>query len=352
MQFIPSKTGYEIKEVANLTSPQKLLKFDGDASFSWENNNLKGVAPDTVDKYFAQVGQEFWTLYKKAFKVWEKFALTQLAAGEKLIIKKKEEELKALKKLKSGDEKTIKASQNRVKEVADKQAAAANKAIKEKFQSLLPSLSKKAHDTVVKKLGNAAGALKKNHGKAIFKAVLFTVAVVAVVLAAVALGPIGGVALGVGIAALVIKGLTVLAKGVGDLRAYIKEWNKVSEKAAAEIDAASVAVNKAVKAMDACHSVRESLILKLAGAKSELENAKKGISGDDKKTAKLKKQIASSEKELKDLEQFIGNNTGDLLKALKAANDNIDVAKANKPKKIIDKLDVVMGLVEAVTDNS
>lgn len=348
MQFIPSKTGYEIKEVAKLTSPQKLLVFDGDASYSWENKNLQGVEKDTIDKYFAQVGQEFWALYKKTFKTWEKFALSQLALAEKLILKKKDEELKALKKKGSGDQKMIEDSQKRVKEEADKQAAVANKAIKEKFQALLPPLSKKAHDTVVKKLGKAAGALKKNHGKAIFKAILFAVAVAAVVLAAVALGPIGGVALGIGIAALVIKGISVLSKGVKDLRSYIKEWNKVSEKAAAEIDAASVAVVKAVKAMDACHSVRESLILKLAGAKSELEKAKKGITGDDKKVNDLKKKIAASERELQDLEKFIGDNTGDLLKALNAANDNINVAKTKKPKKIVDKLDVVMDLVEKV----
>lgn len=348
MQFVPSKTGYDIKEVAKLKSPQKLLEFDGDATFSWENKNLQGIDKDTIDKYFALAGQEFFALYKKTFKIWEKFAITQLAHAEKLILKKKDDEMKALKKMGSGDAKVIEASQKRVKEEADKQATAANKAIKEKFQSLLPDLSKKAHDTVVKKLGKAAGALKKNHGKAVFKAVMFAVAVAAVVLAAVALGPIGGIALGIGIAAVTIKAIGVLSKGIKDLRGYIKEWNKVSEKASAEIDNASVAVAKAVQAMDACNSVRESLVLKIAGARAELDKASKGLAGSDKKVVDLKKQIAASEKDLQDLEKFIGDNTNELLGYLREAAKQVDTAKKKKPKKVIDNLDKVMDLVEKV----
>lgn len=346
MQFKTAADGYTIAENYNLESPQKILKLEGQATFDWSNSNLKGIDADTIGKYFALVGQEFWTMYKKKVKDWEKAAKTTIANAEKAVLKKKDDELKALKKLKSGTDKDIKASQDRVTAEANAQATKATNTIKTAFQTMLPDLAKKAHDAVVKKLGKAAGALKKNHGKAVFKAIMFVVAVTAVVLASVALGPLGGVALGVGIAAVVLKGLSVLGKGISDLRGYIKEWNKVSEKANAEIDSAVLAIDKAVKAMDACHSVRESLKLKIAGAKQELDKAQNGVTGSDKQIANIKKQIADSKKELAALEKFIGDNTGDLLNHLRAAQSSVGEAKKRKPQKVVDNLEKVMDMID------
>ena len=347
MQFKTATEGFSIAEIYRLESSKKMLKLNGEATFNWNNSNLKGIEKDTLDRYFALVGQEFWTLYQKAIKTWEKFAQATIDKAEKAVLDLSNSEGKKLKKV-GADQSKIDAAKAKVEAEADAQSKKVSAEIQAKFEALLPELVKKAHGTVVKKLGNAAGALKKNHGKAVFKAVMFVVAVTAVVLASIALGPLAGAALGIGIAAVVIKSVGILSKGAKDLRNYIKEWDKVSEKAASEIDTACAAVEKALAAMDACHSVRQSLQLKIAGLQKELDTSGAGLDPTDKKIVDLKKKVATAKKELADLETFIGNNTGDLLKHLQAARGSMNTAKSKKPRKFQGTIETLMDFVEGV----
>lgn len=347
MQFKTATDGFSIAEIYRLESSKKMLKLNGEATFNWNNTNLKGIEKDTLDRYFALVGQEFWTLYAKAIKTWEKFAQAAIDKAEKAVLDVSNSEGKKLKKV-GADQSKIDAAKAKVEAVADDQSSKVAAVIQAKFEALLPDLVKQAHGSVVKKLGSAAGALKKNHGKAVFKAVMFVVAVTAVVLATIALGPLAGAALGIGIAAVVIKSVGVLSKGVKDLRNYIKEWDKVSEKAASEIDTACLAVDKALAAMDACHSVRQSLQLKVAGLQKELDAAGGGLDPTDKKIADLKKKVATAKKELQELEKFIGDHTGDLLKHLQAAKGAMNIAKGKKPKKFQGTVETLMDFIEGV----
>ena len=347
MQFKTEAEGYTVSEIYRLESARKLLKLDGKATLGWSNSNRKDIDKDTLGKYFALVGQEFWNTYKKTVKSWEKAAQSALDKAEKAVIVWSLTEEKKLKKA-GADQAKVDAAQKQALTMAEAEAKKIQADIQTSYETLLVDLAKKAHLAVVKKLGNAAGSLKKHHGKAAFKVLMFAVAVAAVVLASIALGPLGGVALGIGIAAVVIKSVSVLSKGFKDLRGYIKEWNKVSEKAAAEIDAATAAVEKAVTAMDACNSVRQSLQLKIAGLQKELDTANGGLDPSDKKIASLKKKVATAKAELQALEKFIGDNTGDLLKHLQAAQKTMTTAKSKKPKKFMGPVETLMDFVDGV----
>ena len=62
----------------------------------------------------------------------------------------------------------------------------------------------------------------------------------------------------------------------------------------------------------------------------------------------LKKKVATAKKELADLETFIGNNTGDLLKHLQAARGSMNTAKSKKPRKFQGTIETLMDFVEGV----
>lgn len=348
MQFTMASgnDGFSIGEQYSMKSKGGLLKLTGQTNFGWSNSILKKIDKDTFQQYCIAVGQDAFKKYKSEIKTWQKSAQAILDKKEKLVQEFAKKEQKKYKGKATEEQK--KALQKVVQTEAEAKKADAARELQKEYESMMPALVKKAHDAVVKKMGKAIEPLKKNHGKAVFKAIVFTVAVVAVVLAAVALGPLGGVALGIGIAAVTVKAVVVLTKGIKDVRSYIKEFNTAAEKAAAEIDVACAAVDKALKAMDACHAKRDTLMLKVAGAETELEKAQGGLAGSDKEIADLRKKADKAKTELVALEKFIGDNTGDLLKHLRDAKTKMDTAKSKKPVKFSGTIETVMDFVDAV----
>lgn len=348
MQFslAPSNDGFAIGEQYSLTSKAGLLKLTGKTSFGWTNSILKGIEKKKFTEYCLNVGDTTFKIYKNDLKTWEKAAQAILDKYEKMVQEFAKKEQKKYKGKATEEQK--KALVKLVEAEATRKKALAKTDIQSAYEKFMPAVVKKAHDAVVKKMGKEIAPLKKHHGKAVFKAVLFTVAIVAVVLAAVALGPLGGAALAIGIAAVVVKAGVILAKGVKDIRAYLKDYNTAAEKAAREIDAACLAVDKALTVMDACHAKRDTLMLKVSGAENELMNAQKNLSGSEKEIADLRKKADKAKGQLTELENFIGSDTADLLKDLKAAKETMSVAQKKKPTKVTSTLETVMDFVDAV----
>jgi hypothetical protein len=349
MQFSPTAQGFVLSEIFLHKSKSGLFEFNAKANFEWSNAHLGKVEKKTFETYTIGVGQEVYKKYKSEIKSLWKVADAAFAKAEKAVSGFAQKLSKKPPANMTNDE--VKAFiKQKAQEEADKHAAQIGKDLQNRYQQMLPQIVKKAHDVIVKKLGNAVAALKKNHGKALFKGIMFVVAVSAVVLAAVALGPLTGVALAVGITAVAVKGLTVLGKGYTALRDYIKQWNSHAQKSSENIDTACDAIEKAVASMEACHQVRETILLKVAGAQSDLKNVKSGLSGNSKQVPALEKQAGKAEKELQELEGFIGKNTGDILKALKEAQSKLKDAKSKKPRQVSDAIDTLNEFVKNVAD--
>lgn len=349
MQFSPTSQGFVLSELFLHKSKSGLFEFNAKATFEWSNAHLGKVEKNTFEKYTIGVGQEVYKKYKGEIQSLRKIAEAAFAKAEKAVSAFAKKLSKNPPAKMTNDEAKAFIKQ-KAQEEADKHADQIGKDLQDRYQKMLPEIVKKAHDAIVKKMGNAVAALKKNHGKAIFKAIMFTVAVAAVVLAAVALGPLTGIALAVGITAVAIKGLTVLGKGYTALREYIKQWNTHAQKSSENIDTACDAIEKAVASMEACHQVRENILLKVAGAQNDLKNVKSGLSGKSKQVPALQKQAGQVEKELQELEGFIGKNTGDILKALKEAQAKLKDAKSKKPRQVSDAIDTLNEFVKNVAD--
>lgn len=355
MQFTPSADGYAIKELYRLESAKKYIKMDGDVGYSWNNKGLKGVDKPTLDKYFALVGQEFWGHYKKTIKSWEKFAQDKINSVEKKIMAAEAAVEKKFKKL-VPTAKQLEEAKKKIESAQQAWLTTAQNEIQKKYQELLPSLSKKAHDAVIKKLGNAAGALKKKHGAFAWATVKFIVIVAVVVLAAIALGPVGAaVATAAGIAALtalVIKGISTGVTAIKDVADYLKQWNKVSDKANADIDEAVAAIDKAYKTMEAAESVYQSLKLKIATAQGEIIEMEKklGSEKNNKKIAEAQKKIQTARSELEKISAGIGSQPAEVLTQLKTARMAIKKADDATPKKVKDTTSKVLDALEQVAD--
>ncbi len=342
MQFSPTADGYKIKELYKLQGAKKMVSLTGDVSYNWRNKGLSGVEKDTLDKYFAMVGQNFWAHYKKAIKGWEKFAQDRLNEIEKKMVAAEDAVIKRLKK-KIPSAKQLEDEKNKLILMRDQMVVKFEIAIQEKYQALLPDLSKKAHDEAVKKLGNAASKLKKKHGDFIWAVVKFALVATAITFAAIALGPVGAaVATAAGVlvlSSLILKGVSTGITAIKDLATYLKQWNKISDKAATEIDNAAEAVEKALETMEACHSVYESLSIRFATAKGKIDEMEKEVNKDKnaKEMADAMKELAAARKQLDIMEEAIGRKPSEVLKHLKVARTAITKADAAAPSKVVDR---------------
>lgn len=355
MQFAPGADGYTIKELYRFESAKKYLKMNGDIAYSWNNKGLKGVEKPTLDKYFALVGQEFWGHYKKTIKTWEKFAQGKIDAVEKQIIAAESAiEKKFKKSIPSAKE--LEVEKKKLETLQSGWVQKAQQEIQKKFQDLLPDLSKKAHDAVIKKLGNAGGALKKKHGGFAWATLKFVVIVTAITLAAIALGPVGAaVATAAGVAALaalVIKGISTGVGAIKDVADYLKQWNKVSDKANTDIDNAVAAIDQAYKTMEAAESVYQSLKLKIATAQGEITEMEKKLASEknNKKIAEAQKKIEKARSELEAMAGGIGSQPSEVLAQLKAAKAAIQKADNATPKKVKDTTSKVLDMLDQAAD--
>ena len=328
---------------------------DGDIAYSWNNKGLKGVEKGTLDKYFALVGQEFWSHYKKTIKTWEKFAQDKINGIEKKIMAAEAAVEKKFKKV-VPTAKQLEEAKKKIEAAQEGWVKDAQREIQKKYEELLPSLSKKAHDAVIKKLGNAGGALKKKHGAFAWATVKFIVVVAAIVLAAIALGPVGAaVATAAGIAALtalIIKGISTGVGAIKDVADYVKQWNKVSDKANADIDEAVAAIEKAYKTMEAAESVYQSLKLKIATAQGNIAEMEKKLSSEknNKKIAEAQKKIESARSELEKLASGIGSQPSEVLAQLKTARAAIQKADKATPNQVKDTTSKILDALDQVAD--
>ncbi|MEP1586340.1 MAG: hypothetical protein ABJR46_10295 [Tateyamaria sp.] len=178
----------------------------------------------------------------------------------------------------------------------------------EDYKKLVEDIVDKARTKTLKAMGAAGKPSLKQKAKIAFTVIKFVIVVVAIVGASIALGPAAPIGIAVGVAGIVLKGLSATITLCKDCKAFAKSYESAVTKAAKDLKTAETAVDEALAQVRTAKDSYTALEMKLGKAMEIMKAAeKKAQSGKDPKLDKAKKNIDDAMSELSSYTKTLGN---------------------------------------------
>ncbi|MEP4246660.1 hypothetical protein [Tateyamaria sp.] len=180
----------------------------------------------------------------------------------------------------------------------------ANKA-SEDYKKMMEKIVYKVREKTLKDMGAAGKPGLKQKAVFAFKVISFIVVVVAIVASAIALPPVG---IALGIAALVMKGLSATITLFKECKSFAKNYEKAVTKAAKDLKTAETAVDEALAQVRTAKDSYTALEIRLAKAMAIMKAAEDKAQGDDDpQLAKAKKNISEAMSGIESYKKALGN---------------------------------------------
>jgi low affinity Fe/Cu permease len=198
------------------------------------------------------------------------------------------------------------------------------------YSKMVNGIVDAAYNKTAKNMGAAGKPILKQKLYFAFKLVTFSVIVIGITVAAIALPPLG---IALGIAALVLKGLSATITLFDACYSFQKNYDKAVTKATTDIAAAEAAIDKAIAQMRLAKDSYTALEMNLGTAIVRLKEADgKAVSKDDDMVVKAKKKIGEAMAGIAKFSNELGNPDV-ALQEMESARAGIKKASGQIPDK-------------------
>ena len=355
MKFIiKGNTGFKVtEEKAEYKSKKGRAKVACPVEADYVDQALKAMPAQGAKDYMTKFGINLQSEYKSAFAKFGKDVMARLEKLESRLDKAEADFVKKAKKKRPTDAelKSFVAVLN--KALSDGCQVIADKASQD-YKKMMDSMVEGVRTKTLKAMGAAGKPGLKQKAKLVFKVIIFAAVVVSIVTASIALPGLAPVAIGVGVAALVVKGLTGSITFIKELKAFSKSYEKSFVTAAKDLTTAEAAVDKALAQVRLAKDSYTALEVKLGESVVELGRLEaKAASEKGPELANAQKKMAEAKADLTSYKKTLGDPNialAELEKARTAMRKAAGiVADGSKSKSAVvgkagDKLQVALGL--------
>lgn len=271
---------------------------------SYKDKALEAMPSAGAKDFLTKFGINLQGEYKSKFDAFGKAIEDKLNALEAKLDKAEADFVKKAAK-KRPDAKTLASFVAALNKALNEGCQAIAKKASIDYETMVDGIVNNVRKKTLKAMGAAGKPGLKQKAVFAFKVVTFIVVVVAITAAAIALPPAG---IAMGIAALVIKGVSATITLFKECKAYSKNYEKAVTKAAKDLKSAEGAVVQALAQVRTAKDSYTALELNLGKAVVVLKAAEaKAQSDKDPKLAKAKKNISEVMSGIESYKKELGN---------------------------------------------